>query len=283
MITAPVVVGARLGELERVGGAAAGLGLVTRCRHQVGPDRFVVELDQGSSGSAADSVRSLRAAGVAAVAGPPGPGHEVVWARRNGPSWWAEGAGVCFPWSPVSRHGVDLIEIDPGDGFGSGHHPTTQLMLRRLADLVADDPRASLGGRRVLDMGCGTGVLAIAAARAGADQVTAVDIAPAALAATTANAARNDVGHRVEIAGRLIAAASGYDVIVANILAPVLVELAPQLSAALAPGGRLLLSGLSPAQVSKVSAAYHPLQITWTDRLEDWQALQLEGSSRRDR
>ena len=140
------------------------------------------------------------------------------------------------------------LRLEPGLAFGSGRHPTTRLCLERLA-------AAPPAGLDVIDYGCGSGVLAVAAALLGARRVTALDVDPQARRATAENARINGVSDRVDVA------AAGADLplagfVVANILAGTLVDLAPVLAAATAPGGGLALSGILDAQAEEVAAAY---------------------------
>jgi len=140
-----------------------------------------------------------------------------------------------------------VVSLDPGLAFGTGTHPTTALMLRWLDG-------ESLAGRRVLDFGCGSGILAIAAAKLGASSVHAVDIDPQAITATRENARANGVADRITLgSGR---PGGQYDLVVANILAGTLVEAAGWLAERLPTGGRLALSGILGAQAADVRAAY---------------------------
>ena len=141
-----------------------------------------------------------------------------------------------------------VVRLDPGLAFGTGTHPTTALCLQILDSM-------SLEGRTVIDYGCGSGILGIAALKLGAAQVTAVDLDHQALLATRDNAIRNGVSSQMTVQGiehDLHAA----HCVMANILAGPLIELAPKLTAACEPGGHLLLSGLLKTQAYAVKAAY---------------------------
>jgi ribosomal protein L11 methyltransferase len=142
-----------------------------------------------------------------------------------------------------------VVRLDPGRSFGSGSHPSTQLVLAILEDLVE-------GGERVLDVGCGSGVLAIAACRLGAASAVAVDVDPVAREATVTNAATNGVAGRIEVHQSLTATAGPFDIVVANIGARVLRELADGVQSLVAPGGSLVLAGLLGGQGDEVVAAY---------------------------
>lgn len=170
-----------------------------------------------------------------------------VTARHFGGRLW-----VCPADAPPPASDAVVVRLDAGLGFGTGAHPTTALCLRWLA---AHPP----AGAEVIDWGCGSGILAVAAALQGARRVWAIDIDPQARTATAANAARNGVAERVQaLTAEELPAGLAVDLILANILAPVLVELAPRLLAALRPGGTLVLSGLLEAQVPEVVAAFAP-------------------------
>jgi ribosomal protein L11 methyltransferase len=141
-----------------------------------------------------------------------------------------------------------VVRLDPGLAFGTGSHPTTALCLQILDSL-------SLIGRSVIDYGCGSGILGVAALKLGAAGVIAVDIDPQALTATRENAARNGVGSRM-IVQDTDAALPRASVVLANILAGPLIELAPLLTDACESGGYLVLSGLLRTQAYAVKAAY---------------------------
>ncbi len=141
------------------------------------------------------------------------------------------------------------IVLDPGLAFGTGSHPTTRLCLQWLERHLA-------AGATVIDYGCGSGILAIAAARLGAASVVGVDIDPQALVATRDNAARNRV--EVEVRASADERPAPADLVVANILSSPLKLLAPVLVDLVRPGGALVLSGVLERQVDEVSAAYAP-------------------------
>ena len=154
--------------------------------------------------------------------------------------------------------------LDPGLAFGTGSHPTTHLCLRWLSEHLR-------AGDSVIDYGCGSGILAIAAARLGADPVIAIDIDPQALASTASNADINRV--RVQVRGTTEAAPEPADVVVANILASPLKVLAPMLSGRVRTGGWLVLAGLLDRQADEV-AAYSPLfRMSAYASLDGWTCL----------
>ena len=160
-----------------------------------------------------------------------------------------------------------LIELDPGLAFGTGTHPTTALCLEWLDS-------AALQGTFVIDYGCGSGVLAIAALKLGAAAALAVDIDPQALIATRENAARNQVVDRLTVALPGEAAGRKADMLLANILAEPLVELAPAFADRVAAGGRVVLSGILQSQAEPVASRY----AAWFDMRpatvrDDWALL----------
>lgn len=159
------------------------------------------------------------------------------------------------------------LRLDPGLAFGTGTHATTALCLEWL-------DAATLADKTVLDYGCGSGVLAIAAALLGAARVRAVDNDPQALAATRENTRRNHVHGNIEISPPESLSAEPVDVVLANILAAPLAELAPRFAALLKPGGELVLSGILANQHSEVCAAYAPwFQFDHGARREEWRRL----------
>ena len=157
-----------------------------------------------------------------------------------------------------------VIRLDPGLAFGSGTHPTTALCLEWL-DSLADD--GALQGRDVLDFGCGSGILALAALKLGASRAVGVDNDPQAITATADNAQRNGVAIDVYLPQDEPAAT--YPIVVANILASALIELSPVIGARVAPGGVLAMSGILHGQECEVIAAY-------ADRFDDLRADQQD-------
>jgi len=174
------------------------------------------------------------------------------WVRRNQEQFGPLRAGarlwVVPSWCELPRDDqAVVIRLDPGLAFGTGSHPSTRLALAWLEQSLR-------GGERVLDYGCGSGILALAAAKLGAARVTAVDLDAQALAACSANARANGVA--LEVAAPDALASGEFDVIVANILAGPLIGLAPEFAARTCRGARLALSGILAAQADEVSAAF---------------------------
>ncbi|MBL8372206.1 MAG: 50S ribosomal protein L11 methyltransferase [Burkholderiaceae bacterium] len=164
-------------------------------------------------------------------------------------------------WHEPPAGAREVIRLDPGLAFGTGTHPTTRMCLRWIAT-------RPLPGPRVLDYGCGSGILAIGAALMGAADVDAVDIDPAAVTSTGQNAHANGVVLR---AGSPELASGHYDLVLANILATPLKVLAPLLCAHVASGGALVLAGILERQADELIEAYRPwaaLQVA--DREEGW-------------
>jgi len=159
------------------------------------------------------------------------------------PEFW-----IVPTWHVPPAGARQVIRLDPGLAFGTGTHPTTRMCLRWIA-------RHGVAGQRVLDYGCGSGILAIGAARFGAARIDAVDIDPAAVQSARDNAQANGV----ELHAGLPDQADGrYDTVLANILATPLKVLAPLLCAHVAPGGALVLAGILERQADELKAAYEP-------------------------
>ena len=168
-------------------------------------------------------------------------------------------------WHEAPDPGAINIVLDPGLAFGTGAHPTTRLCLEWLE-------RTLHGGESVLDYGCGSGILAIAAVKLGAARATGVDIDAQALLAARANALQNRV--QATFHGAADSIGRPAQIVVANILAHPLIVLAPVLARLTAPGGRLALAGLLAAQAQEVRAAYEPwFEFEAPGRDEDWMLL----------
>lgn len=175
-----------------------------------------------------------------------------AWKAHYTPLHLAGGFVVVPAWiDPAETEiapGEHVVRLDPGMAFGTGLHPTTQLCLAALAAHVRP-------GMHVLDAGTGSGILAIAAARLGAAEVRGVDIDARAVESARANAALNGLAIGFDAGGVAPAAAAAFDVVVANILAPTIVALAPALASHLHPGGTLIASGILDEQADGVAAA----------------------------
>ncbi len=177
------------------------------------------------------------------------------------------GLVVAPTWTEVERPdaGRTLLRIDPGHCFGSGSHPSSRLIL----GLLAADPPDDL---QVLDVGTGSGILAVAAAVLGATMVVGVDIDPASPAVVAANAGSNGVADRVRAATTPVEdlPAGAYDLALVNVTAGVHVELAAATLRAVRPGGRLLLAGLLPGQWRHVAGAYPGREVVTLPELDGW-------------
>ncbi|MEO5770602.1 MAG: 50S ribosomal protein L11 methyltransferase [Burkholderiaceae bacterium] len=186
------------------------------------------------------------------------------------PSFW-----IVPSWHAAPAQAETVIRLDPGLAFGTGTHPTTRMCLRWIARQASQRPRSRR--LRVLDYGCGSGILAIASALHGANEVEAVDIDPASVEASRANATSNGV----TIACGMPDTAHGrYDWVLANILAKPLTLLAPLLAGRVAPGGSLVLAGILERQVDDLRAAYAPFAaLTVADRDEGWALMVATGAA----
>jgi ribosomal protein L11 methyltransferase len=184
------------------------------------------------------------------------------------PMRFGERLWICPEGAPAPDGAVAVVTLDPGLAFGSGAHPTTAMCLAWLAGL-------DLAGRAILDFGCGSGILGIAALALGARTATGLDIDPQALEATRGNAVRNGCAGRLRIAHPDDEApATPHDVIVANILAGSLVELAPVLRGHCRAGSRLALSGILASQAELVREGCAPwLDLERRDESEGWVLL----------
>ncbi|MFZ9628686.1 MAG: 50S ribosomal protein L11 methyltransferase [Ilumatobacteraceae bacterium] len=191
-----------------------------------------------------------------------------TWREFARPVDVAPGLVVCPAWvDPGPRPGDEVLFVEPGSTFGLGDHPTTVLSLRALMGMVRP-------GDRVLDVGCGSGVLAIASMRFGAAAAVGIDIAPAAVPITLDNARRNGVDVAVSTTP-LEAVDDAFDVVVANILAPTLVDLAPYLRRV--TRRVLIISGVLDGRYDHVLEALAPMSPVDVEVLDGWAAIALRA------
>jgi len=228
-------------------------------------------------------------AGLQSMLDEPLPGHRFsvlgdrAWERewlkdfrpmRFGKRLWVCPGGQKPPGEAMDEPGSPpvVLELDPGLAFGTGTHPTTALCLEWLDAM-------DLRGRTVIDFGCGSGILAVAALKLGAASAIGVDIDPQALVASRDNAGRNGVADRLHLQAASQPLAGQADVLLANILAGPLLALADEIKDRVLPGGRIALSGILAAQAEAVAERY----AAWFDMnpastLGDW--IRLDGVRR---
>ncbi len=208
---------------------------------------------------------------------------------------WAEAWKIHFPVLRVGRRvvirptwrrhrkrpGDVVLSLDPGMAFGTGLHPTTRLCLAALETLADEGllARGSArgGAARVIDVGCGSGILAIAAGKLGAGELLGVDTDPIAVEATAANARLNGQGRRLRVRRGSVPSGDGpFDIVLANLIASLLVQLAEPLCDELVPGGRILASGIFRDREGDVRAAFEAAGLAVSRRWaeEDWVAIE---------
>ena len=261
-------------EVDLVAGLVWDLGVAGL--EELGDDDGTVELRIGCESTVVPQVTealadrwSLRVAEVSATEGLDAwRSHAEVW--RVGPF------AIVPPWVEIpSDVDEQVLFIDPGHAFGSASHPTTRLCLAAIAEVVAP-------GTRVADIGCGSGILAVAAARCGAESIAATDIAPEAILATIANAERNGVLHHIEISDASVdeLESGSFDVVIANIGAATLCDMAEDLVRCCADSGTIVLSGILDVQIDTVVETF----TRFSDRTvevraaDEWRAVILRGS-----
>ncbi|MCC7248980.1 MAG: 50S ribosomal protein L11 methyltransferase [Lysobacter sp.] len=207
---------------------------------------------------------------------------ERAWMDQYAPLQFGARTWI-VPWKHALPDGADapdaaVVRLDPGLAFGSGTHPTTALCLQWLDALAAE---GALQGATVLDFGCGSGILALAALKLGAARAVGVDNDPQALLATADNAERNAVDDKLAVFLPQDEPVARYPIVVANILAVALDALAETLAARVAPGGRIALSGILAGQDAELVVRYgrwfDGLRVT---SLEDW--VRIDGVRKRD-
>ena len=179
---------------------------------------------------------------------------EREWLKDFGPMRFGKRLWICPTGQEIRDEDAVIVHLDPGLAFGTGTHPTTALCLEWLDGL-------DLGGRSMLDYGCGSGVLAIAALKLGCASATGMDIDPQAVIATQQNAKDNAVAANLAVFGSADAISGQFDVVIANILAGPLVQFADSITSHLAKDGMLALSGVLCEQADEVLMTYEP----WID------------------
>jgi ribosomal protein L11 methyltransferase len=253
---------------------------------EAGAESVALESEALESGSAQVRLSALAPRGgdpaallrdAAAIAGLEAPAFELSavededWVRRSQAQFRPIHIGgrlwIVPSWHEPPAGDVLVVRLDPGLAFGTGSHATTRLVLQFLESNLRT-------ASRVLDYGCGSGILAIAAAKLGAAHVAATDIDPQALITTAENAAHNGVA--LEIAAPEALPAGAYDLVLANILAAPLVSLAALLAAQTRRGGRIVLSGILESQADEVIGAYAgDFDIAVGARADGW--VRLDG------
>jgi ribosomal protein L11 methyltransferase len=178
---------------------------------------------------------------------------------------------VAPPWEVPDAPEREVLVVEPGMAFGTGQHETTRTCLEEIEAVVRDGAVSS-----ALDVGTGTGVLAAALARLGVPRVVALDSDAAVLPLARANLVRNRAGTVALFAGGVAAVRAQFDLVVANLLADVLIAEAAALSAVVAPGGRLVVSGLLDTQADAVAGAFPALHLVATRAAGSWWTLRLE-------
>lgn len=174
---------------------------------------------------------------------------EREWMDNFHPIQFGERLWVCPSWREIPDPDAINVLLDPGIAFGTGTHPTTALCMQWLDAHIEPE-------QTVVDFGCGSGILAIAALKLGAKRVVGIDIDPQAIQASLANAERNGVADKLELYLPKDQPSLSADVVVANILAGPLAELNQIIAAYVRPGGSLVMSGILPQQAEQVMAAY---------------------------
>ena len=244
-------------------------------------DALVVELERFAAFSSGGV--GLRGIGPLTVRPIPAEAWATSW-RAEFPVLRVGRIVVRPPWRDhVAAPGDAIVTIDPGQAFGTGLHPTTRLALMGLERWSAAGRLTALpsDGPGLLDVGTGSGILLLAAVALGASHGTGVDIDPLAVTAASENAARNQLAARVTIQAGSLPINAPAPLVVANLVASLHIELAPLLVGALAPGGRLLTSGMFVSRADEAIAALEAAGATLVERWEEGEWVAAEFSDGR--
>jgi len=195
---------------------------------------------------------------------------QALWRQHHRPVAVGRRLLVAPPWDVPRPAGREVLVIEPGMAFGTGQHATTRACLEAIEAAVGTGQV-----RSALDIGTGSGVLALALARLGVERVVALDTDPAVVPLARANLARNGAARVALLAGPLAAVRGRFDLVVANLLADAIVAEAGALARAVGPGGRLVVSGLVAEQLPAVRAAYPGWRVTETRAEGAWRTLTL--------
>jgi ribosomal protein L11 methyltransferase len=199
---------------------------------------------------------------------------EAVFRRHHRPLAIGQRLLVAPPWDVPRAPGREVLVIEPGMAFGTGQHETTRTCLEEIEAAVGGAGGSPVGS--ALDVGTGSGVLAAALARLGVPRVVALDIDAAALPLARANLVRNGAPDVALLVGGVAALRARFDLVVANLLADALMADAAALTAAVAPRGRLIVSGVLDLQATTVVQAFPELRLTATRAAGPWRTLRLE-------
>lgn len=226
------------------------------------PGQVVVMAAFPDEASARRALSELRQELEAEMTFVPHEDWSIEWRRGFGPQRIGQRLLLQPSWERApSQLGDVVVTIDPENAFGSGDHETTRLVLRILEQRIA-------GGERVLDVGCGSGILSIAAVLLGADSAIAIDVDPDAVVVTRRNASLNGVQPRIRCSTRPLGEVGGqYDVVLANIETHVLLGMADALRRRVAPDGYLILSGILRDEREMLLEAYRAMELE--SRLEE--------------
>lgn len=250
------------GLLQELGARSVGVAAPSSLRRVV-----LATVDDDTDGTAV--VASLRVEGVMAVSSPDSGAALLKWQRDTRPVTFGGRLSVCRAWSEHDRRDLPVVvELGPG-GFGDGRHPTTGQIIEELLERTA-------GGERVLDVGCGSGILGLCALRLGAAHVVALDIDGDAVEAARRNARINGMGDRMEATSAPLGDIEGtFDAVAANIARAGVVDLAPELVSHVSPDGWLAVGGISPPQCSQVAGFLRPLVEVGRRTAGEWATVVL--------